>query len=201
MDLTHRALRWSTETFRIFGRDPERFLPAYESFLEAVHPEDVEAVRTAGETAQSTGGRYHIEHRVVRPDGSQRFVVEQAELVRDAAGRPAKMVGTVQDITERKLIEHALQVSEERLRLAVEGAEIGTWHWEIATGRLAWSEQCYRIFGVTPGQELSYDSFLQLLHPEERKRANRAVRLALDNPRRIPRAHRAPAVSLRRWDS
>ncbi|MBI3414593.1 MAG: PAS domain-containing protein [Verrucomicrobia bacterium] len=180
VDLQRQTLRWSAETFRIFGRAADEFTPTTADFLAAVHPEDLPAVRASSETARRTGERYQIEHRILRPDGSQRFVVEQAEVLRDDLGKPAKLVGTVQDITDRKLIEQALQLSEERLRLAVEGAELGTWHWEIATGRLVWSEQCYKIFGVPPGRDVTYEQFLQTLHSEERSRANQALRLALD---------------------
>ncbi len=103
-------LFWSDETYRIFGLAPRGVGATYEAFLAAVHPGDREAVDGALGAAIRNEAPYAIEHRVVRPDGSERVVRTQAEVFFDARDRPARMVGTVQDITERKEAEGALAV-------------------------------------------------------------------------------------------
>ena len=110
-DLVTNALTWSENMYRIAGQDPERFEVTRENWLKLVHPDDRPALLAVSE--DTIGGRraFDIDHRVCRPDGSVLHVHERAELVRDASGRPLKLVGTVQDITERKL-------AEEQLRLA-----------------------------------------------------------------------------------
>jgi diguanylate cyclase (GGDEF)-like protein/PAS domain S-box-containing protein len=106
-DLDDKELRWTPETYRIFG------LPAgqpvdYATFLACVHPQDREGVEHAWQAALA-GANYHIEHRVLAGN-AERWVEERAELHCDAQGRPRLAVGTVQDITERKFaaqrIEH-----------------------------------------------------------------------------------------------
>ena len=77
----------------------------------------------------------------------------------------------------------ALQVSDERLRLAIEAADIGTWHWDLATDELVWSDRCKSLFGLTPAESMSYERFLTLLLPEDRPATERAVRRALEEGR------------------
>jgi len=83
--------------------------------MERVHPDDRAAVDAAAKHAQETGAAYTIDHRIVRPDGVIRIVHESAEVLRDAQGRPARMIGTVQDITERKQAEQVLQEKDAHL--------------------------------------------------------------------------------------
>jgi PAS domain S-box-containing protein len=112
LKLDSRELEWSDETYRIFGRARGAFVPTREAFYEALHPADRDRVRQAADEALAGGAGYRVEHRIVRPDGSQRVVHERAELVRDDAGRPVRWLGTVQDITERKQAEEALRASQ-----------------------------------------------------------------------------------------
>ena len=108
LDLVHNRLSWSDEVYRIFGLEPQAFGATYEAFLEAVHPEDREAV-DAAYTGSLDEGRdsYEIEHRVVRKsDAVIRVVHEKCEHCRDAADRIVRSVGMVHDITERRQLEH-----------------------------------------------------------------------------------------------
>jgi PAS domain S-box-containing protein len=105
-------LGWSRETHRIFGVPSGTFDGTAETFFSYVHPDDRDAVRAASRAAKRDGAPYDIEHRIVRGDGTVRWVHEQADVVRDGEGRAARMVGTVQDITERRLLEEQLRQSQ-----------------------------------------------------------------------------------------
>jgi PAS domain S-box-containing protein len=105
-------LDWSAEAHRIFGVPPGQFTGSSESFFSFVHPDDRAAVRAASEAAVVGGPPYDIEHRVIRPDGGVRWVHEKATLVGGVQGRPPRMVGTVQDITDRRLLEDQLRQSQ-----------------------------------------------------------------------------------------
>jgi signal transduction histidine kinase len=77
-----------------------------------VHTDDRERVKTATRAALADDVPYDIEHRIVRPDGTVRWVHEQAKILRDAQGRPLRMIGTVQDVTDRRLLEDQLRQSQ-----------------------------------------------------------------------------------------
>lgn len=126
LHLQNQTLKWSEETYRIFGCDPVSFRPTRESFFGFVHPEDREQVRRASATAATSDRRYTIEHRIVRPDGSERFVEEQAEVILNATATPIRMIGVVRDITARKRAEQTKAALEAQLRQAQKMEAIGT---------------------------------------------------------------------------
>jgi len=107
-DIQGGALSWSDEVYRIFGLNPQAFGATYEAFLARVHPDDRHRVREAVDQSLRAVRPYAIDHRIRLPDGSIRFVHEQGEVRFDEHGQPLRMIGTVQDITERKVAEMAM---------------------------------------------------------------------------------------------
>ena len=107
-DIRTGALAWSDEVYRIFALSPQGFGASYEAFLNAVHPDDREHVARAVQEALYAKKPYSIDHRIVLPDGSERTVHEEAEVTFDTAGKPIRMLGTVQDTTERTMLQDQL---------------------------------------------------------------------------------------------
>ncbi|MCA9285923.1 MAG: PAS domain-containing protein, partial [Phycisphaerales bacterium] len=99
------TLVWSKGVFRIFAMDPDRFDGRVQTFFDMVHPDDRQAVREADEVAKRDGTPYSVDHRILRSDGEIRWVHERGEVMRDETGRVVRMIGTVQDITQRKRAE------------------------------------------------------------------------------------------------
>jgi PAS domain S-box-containing protein len=112
LDLETDTLTWSDEIFRIFEIDKARFPATYEAFLDAVHPEDREAVDSAYRQSVESGEPYDITHRLLLPGGHIKFVHEIGRTFVDDAGRPVRSAGTVQDVTERKLAEARARQNE-----------------------------------------------------------------------------------------
>jgi PAS domain S-box-containing protein len=121
-DIDANPLRWSDETYRIFGHQPGAVVVSNRLFFDAVHPDDRDLVRMAVSRALREHTPYQIEHRIVWPDGSERHLHEHGTVVCDAAGRPLRMLGTCQDITERKRAETTLREREDLLRLITDTA-------------------------------------------------------------------------------
>ena len=110
-DPTQNPLYWSEEVFRIFGLAPDSVKVTNDLFFEKVHPEDREKVRVAMSQALEQKKTYSIEHRILRPDGEERDVQEQAEIIFDKNGHALRLVGTILDITERTQLEEQLRQS------------------------------------------------------------------------------------------
>ncbi|MBV9773942.1 MAG: PAS domain S-box protein, partial [Gemmatimonadetes bacterium] len=100
--------------------------------------------------------------------------------VTEADGTRSGVVAHGSDVTEQVLARRALERLEERLRLALESADIGTWDFDPVSGVLAWDERCRRMFGIAPDDEVDYGVFLAKLHPDDRERVDETVRRALD---------------------
>lgn len=110
-DIIGNKLQWSDTIYEIFEIDKERFGASYEAFLDAVHPDDREMVNKAYSDSLKHKKPYRTEHRLLMKDGRIKWVSEQCHTDYDSQGRALRSVGVVQDITERKLAENALQTS------------------------------------------------------------------------------------------
>jgi PAS domain S-box-containing protein len=99
-------LVWSDEVYRIFGLSQEKFSATYDAFLDRVHPDDRKAVKEAvDQVLNDPNLKYNISHRIIIQDGSERIVRERGDVVFGKGGKPYRMVGTVQDITDIRLME------------------------------------------------------------------------------------------------
>jgi len=106
------AIGWSAETHRIFGVPLGQFTGTSEAFFAFVHSEDRDAVRRTVDAARAGTAQYDIEHRIVRTDGTVRWVHERADVLRDSSGAAMRMVGTAQDITDRRQLEDQLRQAQ-----------------------------------------------------------------------------------------
>jgi PAS domain S-box-containing protein len=106
--------RWSDEAYRIFGYEPGAFQASHDVFFELIHPEDRERVRANKPVKLQRAQPFENEFRIVRPDGSVRHIQTWTDFERDAAGVPVRMIGTCQDITERKHAEQELREADRR---------------------------------------------------------------------------------------
>jgi len=180
LDLVGGRLDWSDEIFHIFEIDKERFGASYDAFLAKIHPEDRAAVDKAYSGSLTNRTPYRIIHRLLMDDGRIKWVEEHCQTSYDAAGKPLRSSGTVQDVTERVEAERAVRESEKRLAEAERIAHVGHWMAEIASGKLICSEGLYRIFGLEPrDREPSAAWFYDMVHPEDQALVRKAEAAAL----------------------
>lgn len=100
---------WSEQLYRIFGVDPQGYRPSFESYLERVHPEDRQQTGAMVARALMDGRPFGFDERILRPDGSIRYLRSRGEVVRDPKGRVLKLLGACFDVTEQRDSEAALR--------------------------------------------------------------------------------------------
>jgi diguanylate cyclase (GGDEF)-like protein/PAS domain S-box-containing protein len=151
----------------IWGRSCESLQKSPRTWLEAIHPEDRDRVIKAAAWDQSTGN-YEQEYRIVRPDGTLRWIRDQAFPVRNANGAIYRIAGIAEDITKRREAEAEMRCSNERFLLVSRATNDAVWDWDFAQNTLWWNESFTTLFGysleeIEPGPE----SWTLRIHPEE----------------------------------
>lgn len=150
-------------------------------FMNGIHPDDRAGVSEALALAldPARGGAYRAEYRVIhRASGHARWLMASGRAF-FMNGRPARLVGTVQDISDRRSYEDALKDSEQRLQIGLAAGRLGHWSWDAATDHVEFSDQACAIFGMMPSQPKTWKGIRALLHPEDAAIASRAVKQAL----------------------
>jgi len=163
-DITRGDLSWSDEIYRIFGLQPQEFEATYEAFLNAIHPDDREAVQEAVNLALEQHQPYRIEHRILHPDGSLRQVLERGEVIFNDTGEPLHMTGTVMDITERTKIEERLKKSEEQMRTLLMSTGEAIYGIDLQGKCTFANDACVRVLGYSDTSELLGRNMHELAH-------------------------------------
>lgn len=168
-DLVAGKIECSEIMNTIFGID-KNYPRSVQGWLDILHPDDRDMMeRYLREEVMAQGKKFDKEYRIIRNnDGETRWVHGLGEPKFDN-GNLTALVGTVQEITERKLAEIALQEIKRDLNRAQEVGHIGSWRLNVRKNVLSWSDETYHIFGIPKGTPLTYDTFLSNIHPDDRE--------------------------------
>ncbi len=150
--------------------------------LQLVHPEDQERIRHLFADTVRTGEGWRAELRFLLPNEEVRHIESQGNRVRDADGKLTRVVVVARDVTERRHTEDALHARDLQLQEAQAVANLGIWERDIRKDLSTWSDQLYKIFGVTRDRfSPSREEFLALVHPEDRARVAMAWKSLLES--------------------
>ena len=175
-DLANGQNIWFGDLESTFGISADTYLAGEGEFFERLHPDDRERVSKALGTAMRDQTPYRAEFRVVRPDGTMRWLADRGEFYPAANGNSLRALGIAVDVTDRKQAEEARRQKEVELDKTEKLAKVGAWQWDPETDTVVWSEELYRIAGLDPAQPApSYKEHPKLYTAESWERLNRAV--------------------------
>jgi PAS domain S-box-containing protein len=197
-NLVANRVTWSAELYRIYGLPPREESIDMTIVREMMHPDDRERVFRTVEDVVRSGVNASVEHRVVCPTGEVRTVHAIGTVKRDASGRGHAIFGTVQDITDRKRAEaerealsRDLQESKAWLEEAQQVSHVGYWVWDLQTNNLNFSDENYRIFGLTPEEgAIDLDKVREMIHADDREMVFRTAEQAVSSGLRADCEHR-----------
>jgi len=169
LDIANVRLVWDDRMMEVHGVQRSDLTGSRADWFTRIHPEDAErAVATSNHVIAGHADSFDTTYRIVRPDGAVRFVETHGILKRDDTGRPARLVGLVRDITAEEALQEALNLAEERWKLAIEGSNDAIWDWNMRTGFIYHDENWARLLGYEPSEiEASLEGWRQLVHPED----------------------------------
>jgi len=167
-DIAKNEIKWEPLLKEIWGMDPDEPI-RLESFFEGLLSEDIDKTRAAIDHSLDPkgDGHYEVTYRVVNKKSRQIYWVRANATVVFENNQPIRMIGFVNDITEREKARMELTLSEERLRIAKDAAEIGIYEYEIATGNIHVDEKIRAIFGVSGNYHFTNQQFESKMHPDD----------------------------------
>jgi PAS domain S-box-containing protein len=185
-DVASDTMTWSAQLYRMLGLGAHNSSATKELLLQVVHPNDRVRVLQGFQEASSEGNLIDREARFVLPDGRIRINHIRAAPIMDPSGQVVRLVGMLQDITERKEAEEKLRKSEALLAQAEQLANLGSWEFDLHRNSIIWSDQMFRTLGMSPQhREIAPEFFWGMVHPDDRERAQREQREAIAERRPI----------------
>jgi PAS domain S-box-containing protein len=179
-DLITQAVSWSDEMFRLLGFEPGEIESTYELYLSLLHPDDRAASQAAIGQAIETGMLPRHDERLIRHDGTERVFHAAGEVIRDGAGRPVRLIGSAQDVTELRAVEAAVRRSEERFQYAARATNDALWDWDIHGRTIWWNEAFRNLFGHQDPRP-TVDFRMSLVHRDDAARIGAGIHAFLES--------------------
>lgn len=174
-DLRSGSMSWSDESFRLYGFEPRSFAPTIEDIKRCLHPEDMPRFIEDLMLLSESGESQEVSYRVLHADGKVRHVRTRAAAEMDADGKPRRLLGMMQDVSETVQAEQAyqeaqlsLQQTEERWQFALQNNGLGVWDWNVVSGFVLYTDRLQEMLGYTPGEWPQHvDSWTSRVHPDD----------------------------------
>lgn len=170
---------WNVKTNEVFfsarwkemlGYEDHEIANHVDEWAKRVHPDDLDwVVQVIQEHFAKKTPFYISEHRVLCKDGTYKWILDRGQALWDEGGNVLRMAGSHTDISDRKRAEEQLRKSEAALAEAQRVAHLGNWELDVATKKITWSDELFRIFGFDPTQpEPAYAEHFQHIYPDDR---------------------------------
>lgn len=172
----------SDEMYKIYGIEQDAHQRDFRNTMKLIHPEDQSKIQDALKK-HLAGEACSVEYRIPQKDGTVKYVIGKGEPIFGENHCVVGVLGTIQDVTKNRLLEQELRQNHKIMAQTQALAQVGSWEMDIINNRNYWSEETYRIYGITPEQyEGTYEAFLKLVHPDDRKN----IQNSLGNPSKKP---------------
>jgi PAS domain S-box-containing protein len=152
-------------------------------WLDLHHPDDSLHVQVSWSNAMRADEPVEVESRMLGADGEYHWILTRAIPQHDDEGNIVRWFCSGTDITGRQHHEQALREARQRLAEAQAIAHVGSWEWDMEANEVRWSDELHRLFGVPGDVRLRYESFIDLVHPDDRKRVASLIRASVADRR------------------
>lgn len=174
-DLKTGEVYWSKQMYQIFGIHNPQFIPTWEKVLLLVHPQDRAEYEKDFKKYIFVKDTISYEHRIIRGDGVERNLLIRSDSMLNKQGEVVRIIGTVQDITDKKSLELKLAQREELLESVNNHLPLAIWSYDKVKNRMSYcSRGVENIYGVKP-EKFQEDSrmWLKMVHPDDKPKVER----------------------------
>ena len=147
-EIDSQIITWDDQVFKLYERDPSLGEPTFEEEAAYYHPEDSARLQEYSRLSIAERKSFDYDVQVLLPSGKSSYMTAVMKPITDESDRVVKLVGIIQDITERKLVEGALQASETLLNDTQQLTKVGGWKWNLENKSMFWTDETYRIHEI-----------------------------------------------------
>jgi PAS domain S-box-containing protein len=182
LNIARGVLVWDDRMMELHGVRRESLTGLRADWINRLHPEDRDrAMATSNHVILGNADSFDTVYRIVRPDGTVRHVETHGILQRADDGTPLRLVGLVRDVTAEEELQEALNVAEERWKLAIEGSNDAVWDWNMKTGFVFHDSNWAGIVGYADEDiEPTFAGWRRLVHPEDLAACEAAMQQHID---------------------
>ena len=167
-DVVTNEISWSDELYRIYGLRPQEREIGFEEFISLIHPDDQQRVQKIIGDAFQNGKSFDFEHRIILPNKRQRILHGMGKVVKGKDGKPIRMVGTSQDITEQKVAELALVQSDQRFSAVTQATHDLVYDLNLHEGTIWFNEVLHSTYGYDkPRADNTLEWWAAHIHPDD----------------------------------
>ncbi|PJZ51977.1 PAS domain-containing protein [Leptospira adleri] len=176
-DISTGKVTWAGAVFSLTGFKLEEFQNFnIDKWIEYIHPKDLDQVLHDMEESMAKHNKFRSTYRFRTKDEQYILVEDRGVFLYDENNQPFRMMGAMIDIAEKKKAEEMLKDSEERLRLALNAANMGNWSWDIKEDKITWSEKAFQIFRTQPSEfKANLRALFHLTHPDDKPLLEKTV--------------------------
>ncbi|MEM1292603.1 MAG: PAS domain-containing protein [Cyanobacteria bacterium P01_H01_bin.162] len=176
-DIHGNIFQANDELLRIVGYSSDDLAAKRLQWIDMTPPEYLPLDEQRIAEAQARGACTPYEKEYIRKDGQRVPVLIGYTLLGE---QREEAVVFVLDLSSRKKAERALRRSKDRLRMALDSAQLGTWDWHFVNNELVWDDRCKAIFGLVAEATVTIERFFQALHPDDRERLQQEIATSLN---------------------
>ncbi len=168
-DIHTNELFWTPETYKVHNVQPETFALSYAAWRSLLAPQDLQVVEDQIRRTFEAKERYFPhKYRIGFTTGEVRWIESLGEVIYDESGKPVRLIGTVQDCSDRIRAQQQMAQDRRRLELALEAGELGFWDWNITTGEVQFGGQWTHMLGYELDEiEPHVRAWERLVHPDD----------------------------------
>lgn len=184
-DIATGHITWTDELYRIYGLKPQEREIGFAEFINMVHSDDREHVQKTINDSYTSGKPFEFEHRIILPNGRHRDLFGMGKVIKNKSGKPERMIGTSQDITDRKAAERALKQSDERFQAVTAATHDLVYDLDLGSEAMWYNEVLQNDYGYTRQSiEPTLSWWLDRIHPAEVEHVRAQFRKLLKSKQR-----------------
>lgn len=178
------SIFWSDNLYQMFGLQKGEDLNR-DSYFDCVHPDDKNYVKEKIEASLKNFKFDNFTHRVISKYGEVKTIQIVGEIISNPKSGYLELSGTCLDITESEIKTAEIRLKNHQLSIAENMAMIGSWHWNLKTDEIKWSDNLYNIYGHKKATPITFERYLNYIHKDDKERLTTIIKESFDTKKFI----------------